>query len=68
MEAILYGPGVGSSSETVTIIDTHHDGFSVLMKYAREWSVPEEVDLWDTPTNVWPYLLSVVDMYQVERL
>jgi hypothetical protein len=25
MEAILYGPGVESSSETVTIIDTHPD-------------------------------------------
>jgi hypothetical protein len=30
MEAILYGLGVESSSETVTIIDTHPDGFSVL--------------------------------------
>jgi hypothetical protein len=32
MEAMLYGPGVESSSETVTIIDTHPDGFSVLIK------------------------------------
>jgi hypothetical protein len=29
---MLYGPGVESSSETVTIIDTHLDGFSVLIK------------------------------------
>jgi speckle-type POZ protein len=57
-----------SSSETVTIIDTHPDGFLVLIKYAREGSLPKEADLWDTPTNAWPYLLSVADMYQVERL
>jgi hypothetical protein len=68
MEAMLYGPGVESSSETVTIIDTHPDGFSVLIKYASEGSLPEEADLWDTSTNVWPYLLSITDMYQVERL
>jgi hypothetical protein len=30
VEAMLYGPGVESSSETVTIIDTHPDCFSVL--------------------------------------
>jgi hypothetical protein len=68
MKAMLYGPGVESSSETVTIIDTHPDGFSVLIKYASEGSLPEEADLWGTPTNAWPYLLSDVDMYQVERL
>jgi hypothetical protein len=68
MEAMLYDPGVESSFETVTIIDTHPDGFSVLIKYASEGSLPEEADLWDTPTNAWPYLLSVADMYQVERL
>jgi hypothetical protein len=58
---------VESTSETVTIIDTHPDGFSVLIKYAREGSLPDDVDLWDTPTLL-PYLLSVADMYQVERL
>jgi hypothetical protein len=68
MEATIYGPGVESSSETVTIIDTHPDGFSVLIKYASEGSHPEEANLWDTPTNAWPYLLSVAYMYQVERL
>ena len=68
MEAMLYGPGVESSSETVTIIDTHPDGFSVLIKYASEGSLPEEADLWDTLANAWPLLVSVADMYQVERL
>jgi hypothetical protein len=68
MEAMLYGPEVESSSETVTIIDTHPDGFSVLIKYASEGSLVEEADLWGTPTNAWPYLLSVADMYQVKRL
>ena len=68
MEVMLYGPGVESSSETIIIIDTHPDGFSVLIKYASEGSLPEEADLWDTPANAWPYLLSVADMYQVERL
>jgi speckle-type POZ protein len=68
MEAILYGPGVESSSETVTIIDTHPDGFSFLVKYVNEGSLPEEADLWDAPANVWAYLLLVADMYQVERL
>jgi hypothetical protein len=51
IEAMLYSPGVQSSSETVTIIDTHPDGFSDLIKYAREGSLPEEADLWDTPAN-----------------
>jgi hypothetical protein len=41
MEAMLYGPGVESSSETVTIIDIHPDGFLVLIKYAREGSLSE---------------------------
>jgi hypothetical protein len=68
MEAMLYGPEVESSSETITIIDTHPDGFSVLIKYASEGSLVEEADLWGTPTNAWPYLLSVVDMYQVKML
>jgi hypothetical protein len=44
MEAMLYGPGVESSSETDTIIDTHCDSFSVLIKYASEGSLPEEAD------------------------
>jgi hypothetical protein len=66
MEAMLYGPRVESSSETVTIIDTHPDGFSVLIKYASEGSLLEEADLSDTLTNAWPYLLSVADMYQVK--
>jgi hypothetical protein len=56
------------SLEIVTIIDTHPDGFSALIKYASEGSLPEEPDLWDTPANDWPYLLSVANMYQVERL
>jgi hypothetical protein len=43
-EAMLYSPGVESSSETITIIDTHPDGFSLLIKYAREGSLPEEPD------------------------
>jgi hypothetical protein len=51
MDAISYVLGVESISETVTIIDTHPDGFSVLIKYASEGSLPEEADLWDTPTN-----------------
>jgi hypothetical protein len=51
MEAMLYDPGVESSSETVTIIDTHPDGFSILIKYAREGSLPGEADLWDIPAN-----------------
>jgi hypothetical protein len=49
------------------MIDTHPDGFSVLIKYASEGSHPEEANLLDTPTNAWPYLLSVAYMYQVER-
>jgi hypothetical protein len=68
MDAIFYVLGVESSSETVTIIDTHPDGFSVLIKYTREGSLPKEADLWDTPTNARPYLLSVTDMYLVERM
>jgi hypothetical protein len=51
MEAMLYDSGVESSSENVTIIDIHPDGFLVLIKYAREGSLPEEDDLWDTPAN-----------------
>jgi hypothetical protein len=51
MEAMIYGPGVESSYEIVTIIDTHPDGFSVLIKYAREGSRSEEADLRDTPAN-----------------
>jgi hypothetical protein len=46
MEAMLYGPGVESSSETVTFIGTHPDGFSVVIKYASEGSLPEEANLW----------------------
>jgi hypothetical protein len=42
--------------------------FQILIKYAREGSLPEEADLWDTHANAWPYLLSVADMYLVERL
>jgi hypothetical protein len=68
METMLYGPGVESSSKTVTIIDTHPDGFSLLVKYARDGSILEEANLGDTPTNAWPYLLSIADMYQVERM
>jgi hypothetical protein len=68
MDAIFYVLGVESISETVTIIDTHPNGFSVLIKYAREGSLLEEADLWDTPANAWTYLLLVTDMYQVERL
>jgi speckle-type POZ protein len=68
MEAMLYGPGVESSSKNVAIIDTHPNGFSVLIKYASEGSLQEKVDLWDTPINALPYLLSVTNMYQVERL
>jgi hypothetical protein len=60
VEAMLYDPGVESNFETVTNIDTHSYGFSVLIKYATEGSLPEEADLCDTPTNAWPYLLSVV--------
>jgi hypothetical protein len=51
MEAMHCRLGVESSSETITIIDTHHDGFSVLIKYASEGSLPKEADLWDTPTH-----------------
>jgi hypothetical protein len=68
IEAMLYGLGVESSSKIVTIINTHPDGFSVLIKYASEGSLLEEADLWDTPTNAWPFLLSIANMYQVERL
>jgi hypothetical protein len=68
MEAMLYSLGVESNSETITIIDTNRDGFSVPIKYATEGSLSEEADLWDTPANARPYLLSVADMYQVERL
>jgi hypothetical protein len=68
MEAMPYCPGVESSSETVTIIDTHPDGFSVLIKYASEGSLLEKADLRDAPANDWPYLLSVADMYHVKRL
>jgi hypothetical protein len=68
MEAMLYDPGVESSSETITIFGTHLDGFSVLIKYASEGSLPEEADLRDIPTHAWPYLLSVADMYQVKKL
>jgi hypothetical protein len=32
MEAMLYDPGVGSSSEIVTIRNTDPDGFSLLIK------------------------------------
>jgi hypothetical protein len=68
MEAMLYGPGVESSSEIVTIIDTHPDGFLVVIKYASERSILEEADLRGTPANAWPYLLSDTDIYQVKRL
>ena len=68
MEAMLYGPLVDSNSKTVNIKDAHPDAFSLLIKYAIEGSLPEEADLWDTPANARPLLLSVVDMYQVERL
>jgi hypothetical protein len=67
METMLYGPGVESSSKTVTIIDTHPDGFSLLVKYARDGSILEEADLGDTPANAWPYLLPIADMCQVEK-
>jgi hypothetical protein len=60
MGEMLYGPGVKSSSETVTIIDTHPDVFLVMIKYASEGSLPKEADLWDAPANAWPYLLSVL--------
>jgi hypothetical protein len=33
---MLYSLGVESSSKTITIIDTHPHGFSVLIKYATE--------------------------------
>jgi hypothetical protein len=39
-EAMLYGLGVESSSETITIIDTHPDSFTVLIKYNIEGSLP----------------------------
>jgi hypothetical protein len=52
MEAMLYSPGVESNSETVTIIYTYPDAFSVLIKYASEESLSEQADLWDTPTIV----------------
>jgi hypothetical protein len=32
MEAMLYGPAVESSFETITIIDTYPNGFSLLIK------------------------------------
>jgi hypothetical protein len=51
MEAMLYDLGVESSSETVTIIDTHPGGLLVMIKYAREGSLQEEADLWGTPAN-----------------
>jgi hypothetical protein len=50
-EVMLYGPRVESSPETVTIIDTHPDGFPTLMKYAMEGSFPNEADLRDTLAN-----------------
>jgi hypothetical protein len=59
---------VESSSKTVTIIDTHPGGFLVLIKYASERSLLEEADSWENRANAWPYLLSVADMYHVERL
>ncbi|RCV22252.1 hypothetical protein SETIT_4G205700v2 [Setaria italica] len=68
MVALLYGSGMGSMSKTVSIKDTNPAGFSLLIKYACEGSLPEEVDLWDTPTNAWPLLLSLTDMYCVKRL
>jgi hypothetical protein len=36
---MLYSPGVESSSKTITITDTNHDGFSLLIKCAREGSL-----------------------------
>jgi hypothetical protein len=68
MEGNALRPRSESSSETITIVDTHLDGFSVLIKYAWEGSLPEEADFLDTSANGWTYLLSVADMYQVERL
>jgi speckle-type POZ protein len=68
MEAMLCDLGVESTSKSVTIIDTHPDVFSLLIKHAREGSLPKETSLWNTPANVWTYLLLVADMYQVERL
>jgi hypothetical protein len=59
---------VESSSKTITIIDTHLDGFLVLIKYTSEGSLLKEADSWENPANAWPYLLSVADMYHVERL
>jgi hypothetical protein len=34
---------------------------------SHSWSLSEEDDLGDTAANTWPYLLSVSNMYQVER-
>ncbi|RCV38973.1 hypothetical protein SETIT_8G185600v2 [Setaria italica] len=68
MEALLYGSGVESKSETVSIKDTNPVGFSLLIKYVCEGSLPEEADLWDTLINAWLVLLSLADMYCVERL
>jgi hypothetical protein len=51
IEAMLYGLGVESSSETVTIIDTYPDAFLALIKYAREGSLLEEAGSWDTPVD-----------------
>ncbi|XP_072149564.1 BTB/POZ and MATH domain-containing protein 1-like [Setaria viridis] len=68
MEALLYGSGVESKSETVSIKDTNFAGFSLLLKYVYEGSLPEEANLCDTLINTWPVLLSLTDMYCVERL
>src|SRR5687767_10746192 len=68
MEALLYGSGVEPKLENVSIKDTNPAGFSLLVKYACEGSLPMEEDLWNTPINVWPVLLSLTDMYYVEWL
>uniref|UniRef100_K3YM80 BTB domain-containing protein n=1 Tax=Setaria italica TaxID=4555 RepID=K3YM80_SETIT len=68
MEALLYGNRVKSKLEIISIKDTNPAGFSLLIKYAYEGSLPEEADLRDTPINAWPMLLSLADMYCVERL
>ncbi|RCV06271.1 hypothetical protein SETIT_1G149800v2 [Setaria italica] len=57
MEALLYGSGMESKSETISIKDTNSAGFSLLIKYAYEGSLLEEVNLWDTPINAWLVLL-----------
>jgi hypothetical protein len=65
MEAMLYDPEWG---QALKLLQLETQTLMASRFWSKEGALPEETDLWDTPANAWPLLLSVADMYQVERL